>query len=70
MVSTASIQVFSQIFMHLQPGDLLQLARTLKDLQNILMNKSSESIWHATRSNMKGGLPDIPNDMSEPEYTH
>ncbi|KAE9389351.1 hypothetical protein BT96DRAFT_766429, partial [Gymnopus androsaceus JB14] len=61
---------FLQIFMHLEPGDLLQLARTSKDLRNVLMSKSSESIWRTARENIEPGLPRLPDDLSEPEYAH
>ncbi|KAE9389340.1 hypothetical protein BT96DRAFT_773030, partial [Gymnopus androsaceus JB14] len=57
------------IFMHLDPGDLLRLVHTSKDLWNILMSKSSESVWHMARSNVDH-LPPLPDDLSKPEYTH
>ncbi|KAE9386167.1 hypothetical protein BT96DRAFT_839662, partial [Gymnopus androsaceus JB14] len=43
------------------------LTRTSKDLRNILMTKSSESIWRTARSNVEG-LPPLPDDLSEPHY--
>lgn len=35
----------------------------------MLMSKSSESIWRATRSNVEG-IPPLPDDLSEPQYAH
>ncbi|KAE9386163.1 hypothetical protein BT96DRAFT_839664 [Gymnopus androsaceus JB14] len=64
------LEIFFEIFMHLEPGDLLQLARTSKDLQNVLMRKLSKSIWHTACNNVEPGLLKIPSDMSEPEYAH
>lgn len=58
-----------QIFGHLDPGDLLHLARTSRDLRDILMSKSSEGIWRAARRNVEG-LPPLPSDLNEPQYAH
>ena len=58
---------FLQIFGHLKPLDLLHLARTTKDLRAILMKRSSISIWKRARSQLNG-LPDCPDDLSEPQY--
>ncbi|KAJ3888278.1 hypothetical protein GG344DRAFT_79931 [Lentinula edodes] len=55
------------IFCHLDPGDLLRLARTSKDLRGLLMSKSLEAIWRVARANVKG-LPPRPNDLNEPQY--
>ncbi|KAK1224295.1 hypothetical protein PQX77_012803 [Marasmius sp. AFHP31] len=57
------------IFEYLTPQDLLSLARTSKDLRNLLLSRSTVSIWKAARSNVED-LPDIPDDMSEPAYAH
>ncbi|KAE9389345.1 hypothetical protein BT96DRAFT_835073, partial [Gymnopus androsaceus JB14] len=45
------------------------LTCTSKDLQNILMTKSSEIIWYTAQSNVEG-LPPLPDDLSEPHYAH
>ncbi|KAE9393656.1 hypothetical protein BT96DRAFT_923941 [Gymnopus androsaceus JB14] len=66
----APLDIFFEIFMHLDPGDLLRLARTSKNLRNVLMSKSSESAWRAARSNVDHGLPPLPDDLSEPQYAH
>ncbi|KAJ4491661.1 hypothetical protein C8R41DRAFT_766211, partial [Lentinula lateritia] len=52
---------------YLDPGDLLRLARTSKDLRGMLMSKSSEAIWCAARANVEG-LPPRPDDLNEPQY--
>ncbi|KAJ3898228.1 hypothetical protein F5879DRAFT_812906, partial [Lentinula edodes] len=57
-----------QIFCHLDPGDLLRLSRASKGLRNILLSKTSESIWRFTRQNFIGGLPALPMDLNEPQY--
>ena len=60
--------MYAQIFGHLDPLDLLRLARTCKNpLRDFLMDRSqSISIWKAVRFNV--GLPPPPNGMSEPAF--
>ncbi|KAE9393654.1 hypothetical protein BT96DRAFT_214610 [Gymnopus androsaceus JB14] len=70
LAKDAPLDIFFEIFMHLDPGDLLRLARTSKNLRNVLMSKSSESVWRAARSNVDHGLPSLPDDLSEPQYAH
>ncbi|KAE9393657.1 hypothetical protein BT96DRAFT_887142 [Gymnopus androsaceus JB14] len=69
LAKDAPLDIFFEIFTHLQPDDLLRLARTSKDLRGILLRKSTESIWRTARSNVEG-LPPLPDDMSEPQYAH
>ncbi|KAF5324810.1 hypothetical protein D9611_004188 [Ephemerocybe angulata] len=61
------LDVTYEIFGHLKPLDLLQLSRTSKSLREILMSRSSVSVWMSARANIEA-LPDCPFDMSEPEY--
>ncbi|KIK59027.1 hypothetical protein GYMLUDRAFT_245475 [Collybiopsis luxurians FD-317 M1] len=63
------LDVILEIFAYLDPGDLLRLARTSKDLRGILMSKTSESIWRTARENVEG-LPPCPPDLNEPQYAH
>ncbi|KAJ8095922.1 hypothetical protein PM082_015143 [Marasmius tenuissimus] len=63
------LDVIFIIFEYLTPQDLLSLARTSKDLRNLLLSRSTISVWKAARSNVED-LPDIPDDMSEPAYAH
>ncbi|KAF9075689.1 hypothetical protein BDP27DRAFT_1314336 [Rhodocollybia butyracea] len=63
------LDVILEIFCYLEPGDLLRLARTTKELRGILMSKTSESIWRTARENVEG-LPPRPNDLNEPQYAH
>ncbi|KAF8968282.1 hypothetical protein BDZ97DRAFT_1755332 [Flammula alnicola] len=59
--------VVSEIFGLLKPLDLLNLARTTKDLRAMLMSRSSVSIWKEARSQFPG-MPECPPDLSEPQY--
>ncbi|KAJ4493390.1 hypothetical protein C8R41DRAFT_919607 [Lentinula lateritia] len=63
------LDVILEIFCYLEPGDLLRLARTSKDLRDILMSKSSESIWRIARETLND-LPPRPDDLNEPQYAH
>ncbi|KAE9395816.1 hypothetical protein BT96DRAFT_997297 [Gymnopus androsaceus JB14] len=63
------LDVIFEIFCYITPSDLLQLARSSKDLRGILMSKSSESIWRIARENVRD-LPPRPEDLNEPQYAH
>ena len=56
-----------QILGHLDPYDVLKLARTTKDFRSLLLDRSSSSIWKAAFSNIPD-LPDCPPGMSEPAW--
>ncbi|KAL0575696.1 hypothetical protein V5O48_006284 [Marasmius crinis-equi] len=63
----APMDVVLEVFTHLQPLDILHLARTSKNLREMLMNRSSSPIWRAARQNIPG-LPPLPAELSEPQY--
>lgn len=58
-----------EVFSHVDPLSLLHLARTSKDLREMLMTRRSSSIWRAARRNVEG-LPDCPSYLSEPQYAN
>ncbi|KAJ4489024.1 hypothetical protein C8J55DRAFT_558079 [Lentinula edodes] len=57
-----------EIFGYLDSRDLLHLARTCKSIRQLLMTKSSDSIWRIARANIEGGLPPLPMDLNEPQF--
>ncbi|KIK57122.1 hypothetical protein GYMLUDRAFT_229829 [Collybiopsis luxurians FD-317 M1] len=61
------LDVVFEIFCYLDPSDLLRLARTSKNLRNILMSKTSITVWRSSRENLPG-LPPPPKDKNEPQY--
>ncbi|KAG6850403.1 hypothetical protein H0H93_013628 [Arthromyces matolae] len=63
------LDVLFEIFAQLTPLDLLNLSRTSKSLRDILMRRSSQYMWKSARAQVEG-LPDCPNDMSEPAYAN
>ncbi len=58
-----------QILRLLHPRDLLSLARTTKDFRALLMSRSSASCWATSRKQIQG-LPEIPENLSEPAYAN
>ena len=52
-----------QILGHLRPLDILHLARTTKEFRQILLHKSSISVWKAARAN----VPDLPDRFPDDE---
>ncbi|KAF8996632.1 hypothetical protein BDQ17DRAFT_1249599 [Cyathus striatus] len=59
--------VLFEIFQLLHPLDLLHLSRTMKALRGIILDRTSASVWKQARHNMNG-LPECPEDISEPCY--
>lgn len=62
-------RIRTQIFGHLMPMDLLNLARTAKVFRRFLMARSAAPLWRAARNNAED-LPDCPSHLSEPEYAN
>ena len=58
-----------QIFSNLLPGDLVSLSRSTKSFRQLLMRRSSITIWQAARRNVPD-LPDCPPELSEPAYAN
>jgi hypothetical protein len=58
-----------QIFGHLNPLDLLRLARTTKQFRRVLMHRSSISVWKTARENVLN-MPDCPVYWTEPYYAN
>ncbi|KAL4070439.1 hypothetical protein J3A83DRAFT_4243270 [Scleroderma citrinum] len=63
------MDILFEIFGHLNPLDVLRLARTTKQFRSMLMHKSSRFIWIAARKNISD-LPDCPPYMSEPQFAN
>ncbi|KAL0946623.1 hypothetical protein HGRIS_012819 [Hohenbuehelia grisea] len=64
------LDILFEIFGHLQPLDLLRLARTTKDLRGTLMRRSTVTVWRQARANVGDDFPDCPPDLSEPAYAN
>ncbi|KAF9218732.1 hypothetical protein BS17DRAFT_761974 [Gyrodon lividus] len=69
MLPELNPDVLFHIFSFLQPMDLLNLARTTKAFRQLLMRRSSVSVWKTARGGVEG-LPDCPPDLSEPQYAN
>ncbi|KIJ66542.1 hypothetical protein HYDPIDRAFT_26881 [Hydnomerulius pinastri MD-312] len=63
------LDILFEIFGHLDPLDVLYLARTTKEFRRVLMHRSATSVWKSARTHIPG-LPPCPDDMSEPAYAN
>ncbi|TFK75174.1 hypothetical protein BDN72DRAFT_758228 [Pluteus cervinus] len=63
------MDVLFEIFSHLHPQDVLNLARTTKRLREVLMDPSARVVWMASLANVQG-LPDCPSDLTEPQFAN
>ncbi|THU96056.1 hypothetical protein K435DRAFT_665199 [Dendrothele bispora CBS 962.96] len=68
-VKEMPLDILFEIFSYLEPLDILQLSRTSYELRDLLMHRSSASVWRAARSNVVG-LPPLPFDLDEPQYAN
>ncbi|CAL1707898.1 unnamed protein product [Somion occarium] len=63
------LDILFDIFVHLEPFDLLNLARTSKPFRQLLMHRSAAPFWRAARQNVED-LPPCPPFLSEPAYAN
>ncbi|KAI0698460.1 hypothetical protein BC835DRAFT_653701 [Cytidiella melzeri] len=63
------LDVILEICSHLHPKDLLNLARTTKDLRKFFMGRNSLTFWKAAQLNIPD-LPPCPTDLTEPAYAN
>ncbi|KAI0744192.1 hypothetical protein C8Q80DRAFT_1345957 [Daedaleopsis nitida] len=61
--------ILFEIFHALSPGDLLNLARTSKDLRQFLMSHEASIYWEQAMKQVRG-LPVRPAHLSEPAYVN
>ncbi|KAI0634989.1 hypothetical protein C8Q77DRAFT_1156349 [Trametes polyzona] len=62
------LDVFFEIASHLHLVDILQLARTSKELRAILLSPACRHLWVAARRNIAPPLPECPSYMTENRY--
>lgn len=63
------LDVLFEVFGHLNPLDILRLARTTKEFRRVLMHRSSMSVWKNARDNVPN-MPDCPPFWTEPHYAN
>ncbi|EPQ60023.1 hypothetical protein GLOTRDRAFT_13676, partial [Gloeophyllum trabeum ATCC 11539] len=61
------LDILLEIFQHLQPLDLLHMARTTKSLRGIIMHRSAKTIWTASFA-LRPNFPECPPEMSLPAW--
>jgi F-box domain len=59
-----------QIFGHLNPTDLLNLARSSKGFRGILMSRKASTVWKTSRLHFSPLLPAPPVDVAEPRWAN
>ncbi|KAJ6502632.1 hypothetical protein DFH09DRAFT_1001170 [Mycena vulgaris] len=69
LLPSLPLDVLFEIFGHLPPLDILNMARATKDLRRVLMHRSAISIWKASLHQIRG-LPECPQDMEEPAWVN
>ncbi|KAK7037980.1 F-box domain-containing protein [Favolaschia claudopus] len=69
MLPEMPLDIVFEIFSFLEPPDVLNLARTTKDLRNMLMCHSAISIWRSAFLN-DSDLPPLPEGLNEPQYAN
>ncbi|KAJ7103187.1 hypothetical protein B0H15DRAFT_811322 [Mycena belliarum] len=69
MLPSLPLDILFEIFGHLSPSDVLNMARATKDLRRVLMHRSAVSIWKASLRQISG-LPECPQEMSEPAWVN
>ncbi|KAJ6597218.1 hypothetical protein DFH09DRAFT_114194 [Mycena vulgaris] len=69
MLPEMPLDILFEIFSCLDPPDVLRLARTTKDLRNVLMRRSAISIWKSAFLN-DPDLPGVPDGLNEPQYAN
>ncbi|KAG8893968.1 hypothetical protein FRC01_013245, partial [Tulasnella sp. 417] len=68
LFTTLPLELIYEVFGHLHPLDLLNLAGTSKMLRSHLMSKRSMSVWRVAREAVLPPVPDCPKDQSEPQW--
>lgn len=58
-----------KICLYLLPKDLLNMARTSKELRAYFMSRNTQRLWQAARLNIPD-LPPCPDDLSEPAFAN
>ncbi|CAA7260703.1 unnamed protein product [Cyclocybe aegerita] len=66
-LTSMPLDILFEIFARVNLADLLTLARTSNELRKTLMGRSSVTVWTRVRATMPG-LPECPDDLSEPQY--
>ncbi|KAL4242359.1 hypothetical protein ABKN59_011785 [Abortiporus biennis] len=70
MLVEMPLDILFEIFVELQPQDLLALSRTTKGFRRLLINKSSIRFWKATFENVEFTLPPCFPGMNELQFVN
>ncbi|TDL20810.1 hypothetical protein BD410DRAFT_790487 [Rickenella mellea] len=67
LLPTLAVDILFEIFVYLQPLDVLNIMYTCRSFRKLLIAPSSTFIWTAVRLNVED-FPDLPDDLSEVQY--
>ncbi|TDL23822.1 hypothetical protein BD410DRAFT_787111 [Rickenella mellea] len=67
LLPTLAIDILFEIFINLQPNDLINIMYTSKEFRTLLASPNFTVIWKAARLNVIG-FPECPADLSEIQY--
>ncbi|TDL20765.1 IDO-domain-containing protein [Rickenella mellea] len=67
LLPTLAIEILFEIFVYLQPPDVINIMYTSRGFRTLLISPSSTFIWKTARLNVEG-FPDLPDDLSEIQY--
>ncbi|TDL24625.1 hypothetical protein BD410DRAFT_767177 [Rickenella mellea] len=67
LLPTLAMDILFEVFIRLQPSDVLNIMYTSKGFRDLLAAPSSTFIWKAVRENLEG-FPNCPPFLSEVEY--
>ncbi|RXW22810.1 hypothetical protein EST38_g3050 [Candolleomyces aberdarensis] len=71
LVVEMPFDILLEIFVHLEPGDLLALSRANKDLRVLLLNRSiALPLWTSAFESVKPAPPKCPEDLTLPQYAN
>ncbi|KAJ3502257.1 hypothetical protein NLJ89_g8968 [Agrocybe chaxingu] len=66
LLPTMPLDVLFEVFSHLSPKDIINLARTSRIFRETLMTTNATMVWKTAREQV--GAPDCPSYMSEPQW--
>ncbi|CAA7263085.1 unnamed protein product [Cyclocybe aegerita] len=66
LLPTMPLDVLFEVFSHLSPKDIINLARTSRMFRETLMTTNATTVWKTAREQV--GAPDCPSYMSEPQW--
>ncbi|KAI0668285.1 hypothetical protein C8Q78DRAFT_1147276 [Trametes maxima] len=68
MIMGVPMDILFEVLSRLHPSDLLNVARTSKDLRAVVLTRKTRFVWTASLRTVAPALPPCPAHLSEPRY--